>query len=136
MKTKTIYLALLMFSVAVLFTGCSTSKENKTMPKNPISKPAIAPGTVSVTAKILKVSEVDGKFISNVRIIKVNEYGMNTKPVAKGSEIKLEVGDNLKSEIKNNKLFAIGKTALMLLKQQKEGLGITPSQNWKLINIK
>lgn len=136
MKTKTIYLALLMFSVAVLFTGCSTSKENKTMPKNPISKPAIAPGTVSVTAKILKVSEVDGKFISNVRIIKVNEYGMNTKPVAEGSEIKLEVGDNLKSEIKNNKLFAIGRTALMLLKQQKEGLGITPSQNWKLINIK
>jgi len=136
MKTKTIYLALLMFSVAVLFTGCSTSKENKTMPKNTISKPAIAPGTVSVTAKILKVSEVDGKFISNVRIIKVNEYGMNTKPVAEGSEIKLEVGDNLKSEIKNNKLFAIGRTALMLLKQQKEGLGITPSQNWKLINIK
>jgi len=120
MKTKIIYLALLMFSVAVLFTGCGTSKENKTMPKNPISKPAIAPGTVSVTAKILKVSEVDGKFISNVRIIKVNEYGMNTKPVAEGSEIKLEVGDNLKSEIKNNKLFATGRTALMLLKQQKE----------------
>ena len=136
MKPKTFYSFLLIFSVTVLFSGCSSSKENKTIPKNPISKPAIAPGTVSVTAKILNISEADGKFTCKVRIIKVNEYGMNTKPVAEGSEIELEVGDNLKSVIKNNELFAIGRTALMFLKQQKEGLGISPSQNWKLINIK
>ncbi len=136
MKLKLLFLFVLFVSISLAYMGCSTSKENKTMPKNPIPKPAIAPGIVSVSAKIISVTEVNGKFTSNVRIIKVNEYGMNTKPVAEGSDLVLDVAENLSENIKDNKFFKVGRTAELLLKQPSESLGSSSTPNWNLINIK
>ncbi|MCH8171613.1 MAG: hypothetical protein IIB07_10885 [Bacteroidetes bacterium] len=136
MKSKTLYFVLLIFSVTVLFTGCSTSKENKTMSKNPFPKPTIAPGTVSVSAKILDVSENNSRTICKIHIIKVNEYGMNTQPIGESGEIEIEVPENFKSNISKNELFKIGRTIEIVLGQSKAGLGTNLPSKWSLLSIK
>ncbi len=136
MNIKKAFITIIILSLPLIFLNCSSAKEEKTPPQNPIPKPAIEPGSVSVTAKINSLSEKDGKILLNVRIIKVNEYGMNTKPVAEGSELVLDVSEDLRANINDNKLFEVGRTAELLLKQPGETLGNGGTKNLKLINIK
>ncbi len=133
MSLKKSFITIVFFSLSLIYIGCSTAKEEKTPPpKNPIPKPAIAPGTASVSAKILSITETDGKFTCNVSIIKVNEYGMNANSVAEGSNLTLDVAENLK----DNNLLKVGKTVEILLKSPGDTLEGSVTPNWKLINIK
>ena len=98
MKPKIFYLILLIFSVTVLYTGCSTIKKEKTPPQKIISK--IPPGHARINAEITKIEPVAENKDSNdpcskapcIAMVKVKgaEYGAGFPSLTINSEIKIK----------------------------------------------
>ncbi|MCH7972589.1 MAG: hypothetical protein IH949_01630 [Bacteroidetes bacterium] len=98
MKLKTFYLILLIFSVTVLYTGCSTIKKEKTPPQKIISK--IPPGHARIVGEITKIEPVAENKDSNdpcskapcIAMVKVKgaEYGAGFPSLTINSEIKIK----------------------------------------------
>ena len=97
MNPKTFYLILLIFSVTVLYTGCSTIKKEKTPPQKIISK--IPPGHARINAEITKIEPVAENKDSNdpcfkapcIAMVKVTGagYGAGFPTLTIGKEIRI-----------------------------------------------
>jgi len=99
-----------MYKIIVLFSGavilvvlanfsCSSSEEIKD--ENKVERDSlkylisIPPGTADIKAEIIDFSEEKEKYLCQIKILEVFEYGSSISPLPPGSEIKTYVPTSL-----------------------------------------
>ena len=143
-------ICLLLFSMSML-AGCSSSKkksqqntpesEEMTDVEKPLPPVAPAPGSVRLTAEVLSLEPVDGGFHCQLKIVSVDAYGANTKPLGEGAEIIASISKDViataQAENEEAATMKSGTTQNLTLKyQQVPSLpGVKPVA-WRVLSIR
>ncbi|MEM8488922.1 MAG: hypothetical protein AAF564_25480 [Bacteroidota bacterium] len=143
-------ICLLLFSMSLL-GGCSSAKkksqqnapENEEMAEveKPIPPVAPAPGSVHLTAEVLSLEPVDDGFHCQLKIVSVEAYGANAKPLAVGTEITASISkDVIATATAENEEAAAMKSGttqnLTLRYQQVPSLPGMKPVAWRVLSIR
>lgn len=122
-----LFLILVIF--VVMITNCSSSEKSseESYEKIEPAPPPLSPGTASVEAEIISVSETDGK--CKIKIINILGYGSATPVLAQDIELETTLVKTIKE--KNN--IEKGKVYKLLLRSM-EMKGEKPT-NWQISKI-
>jgi hypothetical protein len=91
----------ILYVFIVFFAGCAGPAEEKqeiteteTVKMPPPRQNKLAPGTVKVEARMIKMNKENSHYNCIIKLEKVLGYGMSTKPIGKGTEIYLQISNN------------------------------------------
>lgn len=133
---KNILIAVLFFT-GVYAVSCNSSRSSgdrtnnenvkDERPKPPVPLP---PGQADIKAVIKDYSENDAGIIASVEIDEVLRYGAATPPLAKGSEIRILIPEQVNSNQKDK--FNKGNLLLMRISFNR---GMANKGSWKLVSL-
>jgi hypothetical protein len=87
----TMFIFILMFGCAGQVEEKQESTEKKAVKPPPPTNSRLAPGTAIVEARLLSFNEEEDHFVCQIKIEKALRYGSSTKPLGRGTELKLYI---------------------------------------------
>ena len=114
------------FSITIVSLGCSTYNSQKI-----VGEP-LAPGTIDAIVILAKYDKTKNAF-AEIKLTKVNGYGVNTSPIAVNSVITADVF--LINAQKDLESAQVGSELNVLLKLNHGGMNLTPPNKFEIIRI-
>ena len=111
------------------FTNCSSSEKGTDKMKIEEAPPALSPGSASVEAEVVSVSETDSGTKCKIKILKVLEYGSSTPLLSGNKELEVSISKSMKEE---NGLKNGGTYKLLLRSREMKGQA---SPEWQISGI-
>ena len=149
-RSMTFYKIILLLLSLSLLGGCSSSrkkdqqntseKEAMADQEKPSPPVAPAPGSVHVTAEVLTLEPVGDGFHCQLKIVSVEAYGANTRPLAAGAEFMASLSKDVMETAQTTEdaeAMKAGTTQHLTLKyQQVPNLPGAKALAWRVLSIR
>ena len=124
-------LLLILGVFVITLASCSSSEKSSENMKVEEAPPPLSPGTASVEAEIISISEKEGVTQLKLKILKVLAYGSSTPSLSENVEMETSLSKSLS---KNNNLES-GKKYMLLLRSGSQLGEESKDSEWQISKI-